>query len=780
VAAFAPVLFGALGLPEEEQAMVLSMIAKYLPIILSSRTILTNFLDSLTEAKIQIVLDQLESLGFGFGFGLQIMGEPSGPSETQIAIAIATIVDTLFFDGSLNTDLLWQYIIEGYYDFAMGGTFDPDTKAAVLAAFQNQTDQLLLLAHELAGADPSALTPDDIMMLVELRQRGQFLFGVLSGDWEGILEPVTFGYERNMFIQLFWNLGFDLDWNDETLVETTITMITEVFESSEEEAYYNLAAILNIVQNAMRSGSVEDVLAALDLLNAIGFTDEDIAVYLGNLPLALATYQQFLGEYLYTGYLYEDDLVYALEQLTYYTDLSLDIMFEVPGTLFVIADSDHRTIANQWWSANFDYINGWKLYIDALDASWNNEMWDGGLYFSLESPLAQALYFEGIDYFDPGMATYFRDQYNMRLSWLSPEELALYLPVLDLYEAYNIIYWNQMAVAANAYFSGFGTVSEDDYYYYDHINYLVNEYIGSVEQIHYYEDEVSYYTWMVGDGPEDLTWVIDFFSDSDNAYLWDEMAVILVEEAANLLDNISPEMLEVLYALMAGGPGALDLTPEGIAGYALLVSGYLSIVFDTITTEDEVIINDFLDALVVAVIPQIGVPEEDQAALITDIQSALDFYVGSVLYAPGMMAEFLAGLTAEEIQMVVDSIMIINALPGIDPDEDNMVRAVAIANIVVALLADGSLNTDFVIACYVIGYFDVAYQFQYDGPIDLEVRILLLQALIDDIILQADVIDLYDPLFLSEGEFNDVIEFHNLIELLIGYVSNGPEYEPIV
>jgi len=72
------------------------------------------------------------------------------------------------------------------------------------------------------------------------------------------------------------------------------------------------------------------------------------------------------------------------------------------------------------------------------------------------------------------------------------------------------------------------------------------------------------------------------------------------------------------------------------------------------------------------------------------------------------------------------------------------------------------------------------YHLHYDGFLDVEARILLIQTLIGEILLQADVIDAYDPYLLTEEERGEINDFHLLVEELMPYFQNGPEYEPIV
>jgi len=162
-----------------------------------------------------------------------------------------------------------------------------------------------------------------------------------------------------------------------------------------------------------------------------------------------------------------------------------------------------------------------------------------------------------------------------------------------------------------------------------------------------------------------------------------------------------------------------------------------------------------------------------------EIDGVFEYYVDSVLYAPEMLSTFLANLTEEEIAVILNSIAVINALDGIDPDLDNMVRAVAIADLILAVAGDGNLDVAFLIDMVVYGYFDGTYHFHYEGEIVIVDRATLIASLVGQILVQADVIDGYDPYLLTEEERGEINEFHLLVEELMPYLEYGPEYDPI-
>lgn len=1203
-------------------------IGKYLVAADITRDDITDFLDSLTVEKIQVVLEQLAVLGISFDYRevdpIAIFGGEieEGPSEIEFAIAIAKIVDALLYDGSLDTDSLITTMIEIYYDFVIGGPYDYLVKADVVSAFQRHVDELILLAHEVAALDPSMITPDAIALLTEVRQRIEFLMGILqSGNLQGILEPISFGYERWMFVDLLWNLDWQSNWDDEAVANAAITTVTQVFESTEEEAYYNLMAIMNLVRDKLNSPDPEDVLEALAMLESIGFTDADIAQYLGNLPLAVLTYQQFIGEYYYDGNPYEwdlqwaladlaywqgvleNDLLYAQQEVDYWQD-QLDMILNVGNeSIPFIMDAGARDATLAYWNLRIDNNQKGLLYYWTLEEAEAYPEWNYGLFYDLQYDLDNSILFTSYYYdvngwSDPITAMNYRIAYDAAFALLTPDEQALYGPILALYEIFYTQNVNDLAEAEDVFNDAFWSASVDDQMLMNSIAIALSNYWYTLDSLHgaqqWLLDVVDYYATDIlaaqnhlaevqalydSYEPANFDWLITFFADPANDALWNTITVAVVEEIGNLAVNITPEMvdlvlsfikyqdlqnrigllqdyieemdwtlndfmfqaseaiallddpvsaqyaqtwwdvnlasaalwveyniqiesswsnpffnpdvyfnleslldsalyeeivnmnpaggvwyreeislqlswltpdeatymmsllaayeacqsheyqfvlpaaydyyghqstgedytselnwaLESLYftqmykdeVLMSGNyelmmivdpvalertqahwnwsitiaeaylayyaalteasenplwwsdtfyslvdplqssiyydsylsdsigytdvelagyyhdlymanlsmlspeeldlyddvlslfayffsmdqneqaeaqdlfwwyyyagataedqmhmtnvdylgssvyepaifdvywtlqdveywqalvdaagedaweyyyvdslvwcyrdaleelrsaeiqldhvqsdmVGLLDLTPAGLAGYAQTVSAYLGIVFDTIDETEAQALADFLYSFTAAHVAASGLyTEEEQIALMAEIDGVFEYYVDSVLYAPEMLSTFLANLTEEEIAVILNSIAVINALDGIDPDLDNMVRAVAIADLILAVAGDGNLDVAFLIDMVVYGYFDGTYHFHYEGEIVIVDRATLIASLVGQILVQADVIDGYDPYLLTEEERGEINEFHLLVEELMPYLEYGPEYDPI-
>ncbi|OHE40664.1 MAG: hypothetical protein A2Y16_06335 [Tenericutes bacterium GWF2_57_13] len=1166
-------------------AMIQGMIEKYLPIAFATCDVITDFLDSLTVEKIQVVLDQIAYLTFNSR--VTSVGPSEGPSEIMMAIAIAKIVDALLYEGALDTDALIVTAIEVYYDFIADGPVDPAVKASVVAAFQMHIDQLILLAHELAGANPALLSPDDIAVMVELRQRIEFLGNVLrSGNLELILEPVTFGYQRWMFVELLWNFEWNEQWNDEVVVEAAITTVTQVFESSEEQSYYNLVAIMNLVKSAIESQDPEAILGAIDMLASIGFTDEEIATYLGNMPLAALTYMQFIEQYYYGENPYAVDLAEAERDLVDAIQALADMTALIDMHIAAMLDPDARALAQAFWDASRSKYDAYYIYQAAFEAGLANDQWDYYVYDDLEYYLGTSIFFVSNEAYDLPTSLSYRSQFNDNFAALSAEEQALYGPVLAVYETYYTINVNAYSIASDDFaIDLFYLVEGTDVDHYWAISDLIALYTNPLDLLQSATDAVAYYQALYDSyGGVDYSDFIDFFADPINDGLWNSITAAVVGEVDNITSNITPELIDLVssffmyqhlqdqinemqwrieslqwelndcfteaenaiallddptsaeyaqawwdvnvddaqlwaeyhalieaawedprfnpdtyfylesqtdnalreelenenpdggvwyrdeveyqlswmtledaefnrsllaayelyradyylfvipaqiayyghrsngesyddqlqwaidelslselelanilffanddiamisdvdarakaeaywnwsknetdaylayyfaisqaqespswnyeyfqYALLeplqnsiyfnsyasglygytdvslagwnsqqyhanldllqinnpadfalyapvldlfaiyysldqnqqtqaqnefwnyysgsaspadqsymtniddycsyqyqnilfavawaeqdvaywqmmvdAAGEsaweyyyvddlvwsyrdrlvqlgsfehqlatsqdsinGLLDLTPAGLAGYAQTVAAFIGILGDSIDPIEASNLADFLYAVTALHLETSGLyTMDEQIALMAEIEDVFEYYIDGLLYAPDMLSVFLANLTADEIQTIMDAIATIDALDGIDPDLDNMIRAVAIADVMLAVAGDGFLDVDFLVEMAVYGYFDGSYHLHYDGALDIEARILLIQTLIDEILLQADVIDAYDPYLLTEAERLEVNEFHLLVEELMPYFQEGPEYEPIV
>jgi len=274
--------------------------------------------------------------------------------------------------------------------------------------------------------------------------------------------------------------------------------------------------------------------------------------------------------------------------------------------------------------------------------------------------------------------------------------------------------------------------------------------------------------------------IYKYLAEAGNEQLVVDVAVILMNEIDNLLINADPDFVNLIIDLMNGSVAIEDLTALEILDAAQGLSATLKLLFSTLDVEgtdaDKIIL--LVQGINTAFInSRTDIDQTQKDDLILLWNEGIEDWVSDLSLSIDVLTNFLDELTEAKIETILVEIGIISSLDGVEPDMDNLVRAVAIANIFTTVLGDDSLDYDFIIATGIQLYFDGKYNFSYDGTIDINAKIIEIQTLIDDLVTQSDVIDGYDPQNLLAGELEEIDAFHILIEELIMFFGNGPEAE---
>jgi len=142
---------------------------------------------------------------------------------------------------------------------------------------------------------------------------------------------------------------------------------------------------------------------------------------------------------------------------------------------------------------------------------------------------------------------------------------------------------------------------------------------------------------------------------------------------------------------------------------------------------DKATVVTFLQKVAHQYVYSLGLSEVEADALYVDVSLAIQTYFYAIFDVKLIITDFMGTITVDKIQEVMNSIEIINSLPneyylGEEDQEmnDNIVRAIYISNIIDELLSGDTLNTDYLIALVINGYFDFAYGFNYSGNIVIE------------------------------------------------------------
>lgn len=383
---------------------------------------------------------------------------------------------------------------------------------------------------------------------------------------------------------------------------------------------------------------------------------------------------------------------------------------------------------------------------------------------------------------------------------LSPEQQAMYQVAIDMY-LYMIDPTFALVRPMQNQFKdlGLGMVMENVQW-----NFY-NLYSQAYYRSEYLLNEINRYTWdlenldQYGNGPEPL--IVAVLSDPLN----EALAVDLVESLLNRIDTLMLEadsdFMNTLLALAMReiDPSQLLSSPEAIEALADDLADVLTILLGNVSEADLGKVKTLLGKALWLQFESEGVPVEQLEAIYQLYSATFDKYVYDAFDLVDMAILAIDAITADKVTAVMIQINVMDMIDqaeqaayqdyngGLISYEDlqneilelNLARAIAIANLVTTVLGDGTIDTDALIDFALNLYFDISYEFDYTGPVVIADKVLEYQTLIDQIVLQAAVIDGYDLATLTPEQLGEIETFHLLIEEIIMIVENGPEYEEI-
>jgi hypothetical protein len=389
-------------------------------------------------------------------------------------------------------------------------------------------------------------------------------------------------------------------------------------------------------------------------------------------------------------------------------------------------------------------------------------------------------------------------QYNDQLAMLDSYSLMMYGPMLVAFE--TSIEFDYTVLQPLEYFF-------NDHYQYSMermfvTNLYYNQYMNTIWSINYIHSELEWLNRELGNqggydnGPAEL--IVEVLADPINEALAIEIVELLINRFDLILLEADPATMELLLNLVMQNinPATLDFSPEGIVGYAGQVAALLDLVLGDVLPADLDKVQTLLGKVLWIQMTNEGLPVEEIQAIYDLFNLAFDRYVPTVFELVDAMVAFLEAIEVAEVQAVMNQIMALNVIDSVEQQayydyyqlmsitqeqfdeiifDLNMARAIAMANIVTAVLGDGTLDTDLILETALSLYFDITYQFDYQGEIVIADLILEYQSLVDDIVLQAAVIDGYDVNLLSFLEIGQINAFHLLIEEVMAILQYGPE-----
>ncbi|MFH0993533.1 MAG: InlB B-repeat-containing protein, partial [bacterium] len=295
-------------------------------------------LDSLTEEKIQIILDNLPIIMGGIPVIIMPLRDapPEFYSEFDRIAAIARIIDALVYDSGVDLEVLVAAFTRLYYDVSYNFIYDDAERLAVEAALLANVERILELVHGIAAIEDGIPTPAQIALLFELQARVQLIGEAFGSGCPTMLIGAEYsGYDHEMFLTLIYNMN---QWEiGETEAEAQIAMYVATFETTEQETFFIMLSLTTVFQSLGRELSANQVAALYYGLFGMGYTPDQIARFLVNFAVNRVDY-----EILYNG---AEDLVllqtFLADELN--RQLAQDcilLLFDETGNLLDTADLD--------------------------------------------------------------------------------------------------------------------------------------------------------------------------------------------------------------------------------------------------------------------------------------------------------------------------------------------------------------------------------------------------------------------------------------------------------
>ncbi|MDD3478545.1 MAG: hypothetical protein PHP32_06680, partial [Candidatus Izemoplasmatales bacterium] len=305
-------------------------------------------------------------------------------NQNQIVIGVATLIDTLIADGSIDMEFVSGILVDLYFDVTTMLDPDPATVAAVKLALDANITRIFELAAEIALYDPSTfLSSEQMDSVAEFMARVEALVMMFDQGFETILDPISFGYDHQDFVNLIESMN-DEYMNPEE-IELQIDMFMAMFETEDEQFAYNMLLTIQSMVRALEN--IDSFTAFQNWFGAVvnlGFSNTAIANYMFN----IGTWQLDVainnpnGDVVYIQSVIDEETQYLLDYQGYAESL---INFLEGLTLGMTPEQYN----NSWtfWFAKLAYFEAQDAFyeaenealwyidyyaVDAMISAWDN------------------------------------------------------------------------------------------------------------------------------------------------------------------------------------------------------------------------------------------------------------------------------------------------------------------------------------------------------------------------------------------------------------------------
>ena len=252
-----------------EIARINGLVIKYLGFADDALTELTNLLDGLTEAKIQMLMDYAMSMSKG------------GMNIYQQVIKGAQLINQLYDPTLVDLDVIIAMLLEVYFDLNYG-TYDQNDLDAVILAWQNHLADVNGLIDVVALYDAAAIDPTTYPIMYELQQKVMY-FGMMFSNPEDIIQnPPVFDFNYQLLADLVAQIFNEYDPNTVDAMILDLLTVFELTPTDFEDLFYILLGIGSVIQSMPEIESPTDLLAVYMGITSLGYTNAEIANFIMN------------------------------------------------------------------------------------------------------------------------------------------------------------------------------------------------------------------------------------------------------------------------------------------------------------------------------------------------------------------------------------------------------------------------------------------------------------------------------------------------------------------
>ncbi len=561
--------------------------------------------------------------------------------------------------------------------------------------------------------------------------------------------------------------------------------------SSEEELYNTLLAMQQLMMNLMEIDSAGALQEWFQATQALGFDRDTVVVIAYNLMV--------------NGF--SNDLSYFSDRLDelngYIEDENFNISdFESQMTLITDGVNAYcqlqtdSTICEDYFNDQVDFRTLQEDYYDMFDYDFP-EIFDYSTYYNLEWKLDGYLY-QNIMNQDPVAAQSALYEFNAMKSGLSSEEMALYQPILDAYEAMKTAEYNYQMTDYSAldvldinndyiirdYLDNLLWGYDDEFGhtdgYFDLIQnkefseWLIIEYTQEIDDINSkLSDTQAFLNYITSDdGETETKLLIGTVYDGLEAVIGsiDEETYQLVMTIVNEFMGYSePDYMSIKYDNPIEQYKDL-INPENIVLLSEKLNTILNAFMSTMDQSDYDNIKEVIIGYISEKMALEGASELQIAGFVSVIDPVIDRYITYFQFAEAQVESFLASIDQEkaETALSVLSINFYETGPG------DIALAIKLSNVFDALIGDGSVDISQLMQYMAAIYFDVTNEMVPDqtevariqGEIDIFIT--------DYLALITQVKD-YDPNCISPSQVEDIMELYARGMAVGNWFENGFE-----